>query len=372
MPTGRDRDRDRDEEALRAALLSEPELDTRKGVRLALGVGFCFLLGMALQWPFAFLAAIFAGLFLQGDQAPRLKASVTLIAMGLVSLMAGLLLFSALEPYPAVFLVAQLVLLVWAFSLSVSGKPVLMVLLALMGVLLMPYLVGLSHTVALQLAVWMPLNMALAFLVCAGAFALLPTESGSVLPGAAAPAAAFDPERRLVRMTLVAAPFTLAFQLSSSGAVLTLLFVAILAQQLAASTRAGPAVARGMLLANLTGGATAVLAYELVVINTHFGFMAVVTLVICLIMAQWFVSGRPDAALAGSALTTFIILFGGSMAPFGGDVEVKMLDRLVQVAAALIWVLGAFLALDAFLPEREPVSRGPNWRSRREQGAPTT
>ncbi len=352
------------EAALREALLSVPERDLRKGVRLALGVALCFLPAMAFQWPFAFLAAVFAGLFLQGDKAPAAKAGVALVGTGFVLLLAGFLLFSALHPYPVAYLLAQLALLIWAFSLSVSGKSVLLVVLALMGVLLMPYLVGLSNALALKLAFWLPLNMALALLVSAAVFALLPSTTLVTPPEAASPSA-FDPERRLLRMTLVAAPFTLAFQLFDGGAVLTLLFVAILAQQLAASTKAGPAVASGMALANLAGGAAAVLAYELVVIDTQFGFMAVITVLTCLVMARWFISGRSDAPLAGSALTTFVILFGGAMAPLGDAVEAKMLDRLIQVAAALAWVLGAFLALDAFLPEREAPAQVPDWKRRR-------
>jgi len=47
------------------------------------------------------------------------------------------------------------------------------------------------------------------------------------------------------------------------GAVLTLIFIAILAQQLAASTPAGKTVARSMMIANLAGGFAAVLAYIL-------------------------------------------------------------------------------------------------------------
>lgn len=345
---------------------SPPHRNQVPALRLAIGVSATFVIGMILQWPFAFLAAVLASMSLQQPAAPGLRGSVRLVAIAFVMLITGYILFSALMPYRTAFTAAQILLLIWSFSLSVRGKPSLLVVLALMESVMMPFLVHLSRDLAGAFAIWLPANLAIALLATWASFALFPAPP--VPRRRARPAAdtpAFDPDRRLVRMMVVTTPFVLGFFYLDGGAVITLLFVAILTHQLAASTADGLKVARMMLLANLAGGLAAIVASELVVMNTNLAFMVVVTLLLCFTLSAWLYSGRPSAALAGSALSTALILFGGVMAPSGGEADVKMLDRLVQIAAAIAWVLGSFVAVDRFLPEREPGAPVPHWRQAR-------
>ncbi|WP_068116443.1 DUF2955 domain-containing protein [Tropicimonas marinistellae] len=338
------------------------------GMRLAFGPALLFILGMAMNWPLAFVASVFAVLLLQAPSAPSLRAACTLSATAAALMLAAWVVSSILLPYPLLFLLAVGGMVLTGFGLSVAGKSPLLVVFTLLAALLMPLLVKSSLSLALTVALWLPVNLGLALAATWVAFAAFPTGSAAPATGAAGGAgeAGFDPGRRLLRMALVTLPFALLFFVVEGGAVLTLLFVAILTQQLAASTQAGTKVAMAMLTSNLVGGSVAILAYELVVMAPFFPFMALVTVLACLGIAVWFTSGRGDAKLAGSAMTTMLILFGGSMAPFGDNAEVAMVDRLFQVAAALAWVLAAFLALDTLLPERAHGT--PNWRSSRRPG----
>lgn len=329
--------------------------DERKGVRLALGVAGVFIVGMLLQWPFAFLSAVFASMFLQGPAAPPFSAGLKLVLTALLMLFFGYGLFSVLLPYRPTFMIAQVLMLMWAFSLSVTGKSPLLVILALMEAVMMPFLVHLSLDVALIFAIALPLNMAAALLATWCAFALVRPVERPAAPAAAsaAPQESFDPMRRLIRMTLVTAPFVVLFFMFDGGAVITLVFVGILSFQLAASTADGPKAAKALLLANLIGGVMAWISYQLIIIDTQFAFMAIIVLLNCFILSNWFISGKPSSPLAGTALSASLILLGGSMAPFGDDVDVKMLDRLVQLAGALAWVLLSFVTVDQLLPERK-------------------
>ena len=151
-------------------------------------------------------------------------------------------------------------------------------------------------------------------------------------------------------MSLVTIPFAMLFFLSGSGMLITLFFVAILSMQLAAARGAGPAVAKGMLKANLIGGIAAIIAYEITVIAPLMLVAMLAVTLAALTLARWFVSERADSALAGSALTTLIIVYGGAISPFTGDADVKMLDRLWQVGFALGFVLLAYLVVDALVP----------------------
>ncbi|SNS74606.1 Protein of unknown function [Tropicimonas sediminicola] len=337
-------------------------------MRLALGPAVLFILGVAFDWPMAFVGAVFAALFLQAPAPPSLAGGTKLVLTALGLLMLAAAVFSLLQPYPVHYLIGVCLAVLWAFGLSVRGRSPLLVVLALLAALLVPLLARGSVELAVGVVFWLSANMVFALLTTWAAFVLLPVPEQAHVqqeaPQGGEPE--FDPERRLVRMALVTVPFALAFFLVDGGAPLTLLFVAILAQQLAASTEDGPAVAGAMLAANLIGGLAAVTAHELVVAATFFPFLALVVLAVCLGFGWWHASERPDSALAGSAMTTFLILFGGAIAPLSDSAEVAMLSRLGQIGLALAWVLTAFVVLDALLPERAP--RLPDWRKTQPRG----
>lgn len=336
--------------------------DTRRGMRLALGPAVLFILGVAFDWPMAFVGAVFAALFLQAPAPPSFAGGVRLVLTALGLLILAAAVFSLLRPYPVLFLLGVCLAVLWALGLSVRGRSPLLVVLALLAALLVPLLARASVDLAVGVVVWLSANMVFALLATWAAFVLLPAPRQARVPPEAPQGSApdFDPERRLLRMALVTVPVALVFFLVDGGAPLTLLFVAILAQQLAASTEDGPAVAGAMLAANLVGGLAAVAAHGLVVAATFFPFLALVVLALCLGFGWWHASERPDSALAGSAMTTFLILFGGTIAPFADSAEVAMLSRLGQIGLALAWVLTAFVVLDSLLPERAP--RLPDWR----------
>jgi len=97
----------------------------------------------------------------------------------------------------------------------------------------------------------------------------------------------------------------------------------------------------------------AMLAYELVVIAPFAPVMILVTAFFCLSFASYLTSGRPGAALAGAGLPTALILFAGAMALLGDDADTKMVGRLMQVGAALVYILSDFVVVDRILPEQD-------------------
>ncbi|SFC37426.1 DUF2955 domain-containing protein [Tropicimonas isoalkanivorans] len=337
-------------------------------LRLALGPAALFVLGMAYAWPLAFVAAVLSILLLQAPAPPSLRAGGALVATAAGLMLAAWVVFTVLQWFPALYMVAVALWVVGAFNLSVNGRSPLLVVLSLFAGLLIPLLVKTSPQLALLVAAWLPLNLAIAVFATQAMFVVLPASqrTRAKAAGTASGQPAFDPERRLVRMSLVTLPYVLVFFLTDGGAVLTLLIVALLTQQLAASTLAGPKVAGSMLVSNVIGGLAALVCYELVVMAPFFPFMALVTLLACLVLGTWSASGRQDAALAGSAMSTMLILFGGAMAPFAEDTSVAMGTRLLQVGMALAWVLSAFVVVDVLLPERSRAL--PNWRNSLRRG----
>ena len=330
-------------------------------LRTGLGTGLVLVAAILLGWPLGFIAAVFVGL-LAGAPAPLpVAAALRLVGETILWMVGMWILFSVLRPYPVVSLIAVLLLVVWVFHMAVRGAGPLDVILRLLAVLLISFTVGLSQDLAGIVALWLPINIALALLVTQVMFVLWP--SHKVVAAAAPKPPAFDPDRRLLRMSLVTLPFLVVFYLLNSGAALTLIFVAILCAFLVGASAQSSAFARKMMASNLIGGCVVVLVYELLVMVTFTPFMALLLMVCCLSLALWKHSGVSTAPLAGSALTAFVILIGGALAPFGEEADTKMITRLIYVGGAFLYIVTAYVLVDHWLPERvRPVT------SRRKRG----
>ncbi|MEM1361648.1 MAG: hypothetical protein AAGF94_08020 [Pseudomonadota bacterium] len=319
------------------------------GLRLGLAPASVFALGLIFDWPVFYLAAVFAALFVQAPAPMPALVGLRLLGLSAAMLAVAWLLTAALLPYPIVFLTGIALGLGAALRAAVRGANVLVVVLAMLAALLVPFLGKVSTVLAGLISIWLLINMGLAMLAGWAAFALFPagqtpgTDTKPDGPG-------FDPERRLARMCLVSVPFALVFFAIESGAALVLIFVAILATQLAASTAAGPVVAKGMMVANVLGGVAAILIYEALVIAPFLPLAILLVFAACLFFAGQAAAGDP---LAGSALTAVLILVGGSLGPISDGAEVKLLARLWQVGLALAYILTAFVLVDRWLPEKK-------------------
>ncbi|WP_443020513.1 hypothetical protein [Shimia sp. Alg240-R146] len=299
------------------------------------------------------IGAVFSALFLQAPAAMPIRASINLFKFAILALLGSWLLFSMLAPYPFVFLCGVALAIMVAFAYSVLGAGVLQGIIALMAAMMVPNMVLQSGDLAMLLVVWIPANLLIAGLVTSLCFAIFPAAPPD--PAQATPQTApkaFDKRRRLLRMCLVTIPFALAFFVSGSSALLVLFFVAILAQQLAAMPAAGTTVAKAMLTANLLGAGFSIVLYEITVIAPSVMTPILLSVLTCLLLGTLMKSDHKLAPAAGSALTTAIIVYGGTIAPFSDEADVKSIVRVMQVGLAALIVITAYVVVDEFLPEQ--------------------
>ncbi len=332
--------------------------DRRSIYRLTFGTVGVFGLGLLLDWPISFLGAVFTAMFLQAPAAMPIKVSVKLYTFAILLMLLSWIVFSLLVPYPLVFLGGVVVAIVLSFGWSIAGAGILPGVLALMAAMMIPNIIVLSEELALVLVLWIPGNLLIAGFASALSFTLFPAEpvaAKNAKPKKAAPD--FDPIRRLVRMSLVTVPFALAFFVFGWSAMLVLLFVAILSQQLAAMPAAGKSVAKAMLTANLLGAGIAIVFYEINVIAPSVVTAILLTVVLCVALGTLAKTDHPLAPAAGSALTTVIIVYGGSIAPFSDDADVKSVVRVAQISVSALFVIVAYMVVDEFLPERSSAPR---------------
>ncbi|NDR55889.1 DUF2955 domain-containing protein [Aliiruegeria sabulilitoris] len=332
--------------------------DARRSIlRLTFGTVGVFGLGLLLDWPLSFLGAVFAALFLQAPAAMPIKVAAKLFLFAILLMLASWIVFSLLAPYPLVFLGAVAIAIVLSFTWSLSGAGILPGVLALMAAMMIPNIIVQSKELALVLVAWIPGNLLIAGFASALSFTLFPAAPNVAGGGQERAAADFDPVRRLVRMSMVTVPFAMAFFLFGLSALLVLFFVALLSQQLAAIPAAGKKVAIGMLTANLLGAGIAIVFYEINVIAPSVVTSILLTTILCVVLGTLSKSDHQLAPMAGSALTTVIIVYGGSIAPFSDEADVKSIVRVVQIGISAMIVIVAYTVVDEFLPERSSAAQ---------------
>lgn len=327
--------------------------DRRSVIRLTLGTTGVFTLGLGLGWPLASIGAVFTALFLQAPVGLTLKASGTLFAFSLIVMMFSWILSSILMPYQIVFLATVCISIVASFAWSLSGAGLLPGVLALMAAMMVPNLVLQSKDLALVLAGWVPVNILIAGFTSGLMFTILPGKPPTATQKAQQAAPEFDKGRRMLRMSLVTVPFALVFFVSGGTALLVLFFVALLSQQLAAMPAAGKSVAKAMLTANILGAGVAIVCYEINVLAPSIVTPALLCFLLCLSLGTLGKSSNSLAPAAGSAITTALIIYGGSIAPFADEADVKSVTRVLQIACAAIFVILAYVVVDEFWPEKE-------------------
>lgn len=330
--------------------------DHRSVVRLSIGTTIVFTLGMLLAWPLAFVGAIFTTLFLQAPGPMPPKVSVKLFTFALLVMAVSWILSSILTPYPVVFLAAVCIAVVMSFTWTISGAGMLPGILALMAAMMVPNLAFLSPELALLLVAWIPVNLLIAGFTSALLFLVIPVREEVVQKAASKPVQEFDPRRRLLRMSLVTVPFTFVFFISGSSALLVLFMVALLSQQLAAMSSAGKNVGKAMLLSNTLGAAVAIVCFEVNVIAPNIVTTGLLCLLFCFALGALGKSKSKLAPAAGSAITTALVIYGGSIGYFADEADAKSLTRVLQIGSAVLFVIVAYVVVDEFWPEKKRAS----------------
>lgn len=327
--------------------------DYRSVVRLALGTTGVFTLGLFFGWSMAVIGAVFTTLFLQAPGPMPPKVLAKLFTFALLVMIVSWILASLLVPYPIVFLAVVCIGVIMSFAWTLKGAGVLPGVLALMAAMMIPNVVLQSSDQALVLVGWIPINLLIAGFVSTLMFLLIPSTAPVATKVARPIEQDFDKNRRLFRMSLVTVPFALVFFISGSSALLVLFFVALLSQQLVAMSGAGKNVGMAMVLSNTLGAFIAIICFEINVIAPSILTTALLCLLFCLALGALGKSDSKLAPAAGSAITTVLIIYGGSIGPLADEPDATSITRVVQIASAIFFVIIAYIVVDEFWPERK-------------------
>ncbi|MEM9432187.1 MAG: hypothetical protein AAGA32_22380 [Pseudomonadota bacterium] len=327
-----------------------PAPNPRRWARMTLGVGTVFCLGVVIAWPMSFVSAIFTGMLLNGARPLPQKAALAALLIAILSMAANWFAAQFLMTYPSVFAIAITLVLYQLYLYGARGGHPVILVLVMIGLVLQPVLLQMSRDLAAIVGLWLILNLLIAIVASYLVFDLIrPDEDAAPKQKAEI---VLDEDRQALRMTLIVAPFALIFFSVAASNTVTLIFVAMLTPQLSAVSQNAGKASKGLIVANLIGGAGALLANELIVMAPSLPFMC--ALMICLIggYAWAMQSSLSWAPVAQTAMNASIVLLGSAMAPIDTEVAGKLSDRILQIVGAVAYILLAFTIVDHYLPNR--------------------
>jgi len=312
----------------------------RQALRLTLAMAISLTFDMARDQPFAFLTAMFAVQMLaKSPHAPTLRQGIGFaIIMALASNVA-LTLCGLLLHRPISYLLVLGLLFIGCFYLQARGKggPVPQLLLVCNAML--PVLAVQSADLAVDFSNIM-IDAALgAPLVVWLVHAILPSEPAAAAANAPPPMSSADALGHALPAAIVLMlPFAYFMLHAEEASIVILVSTIGIASQ---APEARGKVILGLLLGNLIGGIAASLAYGLVTLLPTLAMLFLVTLLAGLVLAGRLFGPSPLAPAFGVALSTFLILLGLGLAPIGDGSGAAFVSRIVEVALASVYAIGA-------------------------------
>jgi hypothetical protein len=325
------------------------DVNSVRALRLALATTAAIAISYSINWPLAFVTTVFVWGFLSKPN-PRQTLRQGLENIGYIFLgtATGVLLMVSLLHLPMVLLLMVMLLMLLTFYANNSGAPSFLVIWMLIGITLIPMMGFQSQQLAISIAWHITLGGLAAVTLVWLAYGMLPNPPGSDEQQEMAITALPPSEERLraaILSTLTSYPVVMFFFLYNvSGAVVMMIFIAILSQQTNLSV--GKKMGAALIIGNLLGGFAAMIFYELLVIAPRFEFLLLLMLAGSLLFAKANYSGKPSAPLYGMAFSTLLLLIGMGTMPFGDGVDTKFFTRILQISAAVLYIIGAFKLLE--------------------------
>ena len=326
----------------------------RRTLRIALVMALGLTVAEARDQPFAFLSALFAvQLLVKSPNVPSLAQGVGFAIIMAVSSGVALSLCNMLIDRPVAYLLLLSLVIFGCFWLLALGRGGPLPQFLLLCNVMIPVLAVQSADLATDFALVMIDASVAAPLLVWLAHGLLPAARVAPAPAQMAPAPQTAIQSAVVAFIVLILPFVY-FMLNPEAAsfVILVTIIGIVAQP----PEARGLAAMGLLLGNLIGGIVASMAFYLLTLLPWLGLLFLVTFLAGLILAGLLHGGGKLAPVFGIALSTFLILFGLGLAPIGEGSAAAFVTRLVDVALASLYALGAIVLLGGMSrsPDKAP------------------
>jgi hypothetical protein len=328
----------------------------RQMLRMGFSTGASFTLAEALNWELSFLISVLVvQLLVTMPGAPSVAQGLGAMAVFGATTCLALVTSQVLAPMPVLLTIVLTTVLFVAFYLQTSGRAGLVATLLLVSFGIVPLASVQAPDIAPAIAFYIFRSGIVAVLWVWIAFALFPTELASAAPTPAAPPDQREIVRRAAIDTAILLP-VLVFAMTLAVPAVVLIVLTVTAMLRQHSLASGRRVALVLLLGNLLGGVTAVVAYNLLSAVPTIGFLVSLLFLIGLLFGQQIARGGAGAPLFVTGLGTFLIVFGTGVAPLFDEPGATLTQRLFAIGLACTYAFLALALLETAVRRERPTA----------------
>ncbi|MGB0899673.1 MAG: DUF2955 domain-containing protein [Psychrobium sp.] len=300
-------------------------------VRLVCGVMVSFTLAMLIAWPMAYLSTIATCILLASRKniTVVMALAVTVVVAMLVNVCYWL--FNWLGNFPLTMLLGLFIGCYVSFYRAANGGSKIITLIAVFAIIMIPTSYNISPDLSWVVSKWLIINTLIGFMVTTLTILVVPIDPNLSQTPDNISLGSLQAHKRALELSLAVLPVIGFFWLTNSTDVLLLVFTTLFVHRLVESPSLRFQVTLGYLLANIAGGAVAVMAYELLVMSPNLPFMLALFLTCFTLLTLKAFSDEKQTVLAFTAVNSFVALMGATLLFNTSDSEVAYLDRLLQI-----------------------------------------
>ncbi|MGB0937041.1 MAG: DUF2955 domain-containing protein [Colwellia sp.] len=328
------------------SFLSLLDREETQRLRFIVGLVVSVVISFGFNWPFAFIMPVFVAKFLASPKPPpSIKTLLAIFIIIVSAVLIGGLITKILLPYPVVFILMMTLAIFWISYWSNSGGNELVITMLLICTTAIPMLGLIGQQVPTVFAYGFLFSCFSALLITFVMNTLFPVHgelpSEEMNDSSELAAKHIRVKFALLSTIMIVPVIIFFFTLNLTGAILIMVFVAIMAQNI--DLVSGIKGSKALLVGNTMGGVVAIAVYALLILVPSFSFLILLMALVFCCFAQFIFSKNPLAPLFAMALGTVIILV--SSATLGdADASEKFYTRIFQIAAACFYIIFTTIA----------------------------
>ncbi|MCE2593538.1 DUF2955 domain-containing protein [Motilimonas cestriensis] len=314
------------------------EIIQRRVLRFTIGITIAVAISALMNWTLSYIMPILLAKFLVDRQAPTIHTIYELVISMLLTIVIAWFVSVGLLEYPSLLMPLIAVLMFISYYLFIDPRWNFFATILLVASLIIPYAAIISPGIGMIVGVGLCFSGLVSVLLFTLLHIYLPDLAREKEQHAASSQSQNERLFESAKALIIAFPvicFFYTFELS--GAMLTMIFIAILSLQTAGEKSIK--ISLFMMLTNIIGGIIAIAVYNLVSFVPVLSFYLGLIFLISLVFAHKMYSMPEKAMVFSTIFSTLLVLVSSTMASSNGDVDSKFYVRIAQIGGACIYLV---------------------------------
>jgi len=337
-----------------------PDIASRRILRLALGTALCMGFSQIINWPMAYMAAVFTMFILAVPlPAPTLKSGLKFVLAMVIPAYAGMFLVPFLEYARWSGILLVILALFGSFYYTARGGSPVMGMFMTLGITMVVTVGSVSAEIMFMVVNGLAVGAAAGIAFVAIAHALLPDlppPQGAATankPGPAPKPPMASSRRNALRSLMVVLPLVIIFLFLSSSTSYAVVMIKVASMGQQANSQASRSMGREQIESTLWGGIGAIIAFQIMSIWSSLLIFCLLIGLAGLIYGKRIFKGagmHPKAGMWSYALLTMIIVITPAVTSTDSSAATEFYTRLGLFISIAIYGTVAVMIFDTFWP----------------------